>query len=53
MTLKLATITFRCNLWINKKIGWDRLAGHVTVVVGDCRRIRLRKLIGRLYAARA
>ena len=32
----LATTPFCCNLWRNKKLGWDRLAGHVTFVIGDC-----------------
>jgi hypothetical protein len=28
-------------------------AGHVTYVVGNCRRLRLRKLFGKLYASKA
>ena len=42
-----------CNLWRNKKVGWDRFAWHVTFVIGDCRKTRLWKLTGRPYATRA
>ena len=34
-------------------MGWDRFAGRLTFDFRDCRRIRLWKLIGRLYATRA